>query len=143
MTGVRGPLYGSIGGIILVMALPASVVVEALALAGSHQTQDLIVAPIAVILSMFVCQWMVVVTVDADEVAITLRSPMLGLYRTTRAIPWSNIERLEGSWYRARVVQASDGKKVTVAAYDPRWSRRRTVRAINDHLANFPAHTAA
>jgi len=55
---------------------------------------------------------------------------------------WSDIERLEGTRFQARVVQTSDGKKWTVAAYDPHWSKQRTVRAINDHLSKYSAPTA-
>jgi len=69
-----------------------------------------------------------VVKVDQAGIARCLGSFTLLL------IPWSDIERLGGSWYRARVVSASNGKRTTVAAFDHHWSRRSTVRAIRDDL---------
>ena len=132
---VSGPQYGSLVTAVLAAVVPLGLIFGILAiLAGTSFVQP-VIGVVAV--ALFFIAALPRCTVEVDDLGVKIRIMGGGL-----SIPWSDIEALEGHRFSARVLRRSNGKRVYVQMFDPKWSSRPVSRAINAHLATA-AHQRA
>jgi hypothetical protein len=126
---VSGPLYGSLSLLIVLTVLPIALIFGLGSALAGYPWQAPISCSIGMLLSALWIHRSFVVSVDDSGVAIkTVRGNL--------AIPWTDIEELDGHRWNARLLRKSDGKRVYFASLDPGWQRRPVTLAIRRHLAS-------
>jgi hypothetical protein len=126
---VSGPQYGSLIAAVMAVVVPLGLIFWAWAiLAGTsliHPVTGVIAIALSFILVLPRC------TVEVDDFGVRVHLPL----GSGASIPWSDIEALEGHRFSARLLKRSNGRRVYVQMFDPKWSSRPVSRAIHAHLA--------
>ncbi len=133
MTPVKGPMFGSMVFLALGIVPPVILLfaVESILLGGGFAHLAAGVAGLLVF--CLVLRMLMVVVADKSGVWVTWK-----LTGQTRLTPWSDIERLEGTRYRARLILRDSGKRRTIAGFDPHWRNRRVQKVIAERIAATP-----
>ena len=134
---VRGPLYTSIVGLAVVVALLMGAALAAMRWWGIlHSTGQA--------LSLWVMTTVLVTGSLLWRTEVTVRASGFRLLTFGREIwiPWSNVRQIEGGRFGAKfvfdqpqLIGRRQTSKFTFALWDPRWRQRPTVRAIFAGLA--------
>jgi len=133
MTPTQGPMFGSTTYLALGIVSPMVLVfvIESILLGGGFA--DLGSAAVALLLFCLTLRLLTIVVADKSGVWVVWK--LTGQKRLT---PWSDIERLEGTRYRARLVLRDSGKRRTIAGFDPHWRNRRVQKVIAERIAAAP-----
>jgi hypothetical protein len=134
---VRGPLYTSIVGLTIVVAIGMGTALAAMrALGIFHDTgRALILWVMTTVLVVGSLLW-------RTEVTVTASGFSLNSFGREVWIPWTNVHRVEGGrlgatfiFQRPQLIGRKPKNKFTFVFLDPRWRKRPTVLAVYAGLA--------
>jgi len=134
---VRGPLFTSIAGLTIVVAIGLGAVMAAMRAVGvvHHTGQAVILWVMATALVVGSLLWRTEVTVSASGFS-------LNSFGREVWIPWTNVQRIDGRNFGAKfifeqpqLIGRNPKSTFTFAQWDPKWRKRPTVLAALAGLA--------
>jgi hypothetical protein len=130
MTPLVGPVFGSTSYLVIGICPPIILMFLVETTLLGESSSQLFGAILGLLLFCLVLRFLMVVVADKSDVWVIWK--LTGQKRLT---PWSQIERLEGTRFRARLVLIDSGKKRTIAGFDPHWANRRVPKVITERIA--------
>jgi len=129
VTPVVGPLFGSTGYLVLGVVPPMFLLFAIDQVLNGERVAHLVAGTLGVLVFALVLRVTVMVIAHKDGVSVVWR-----VSGQSRTVPWNDIERLEGSRFRARLVLRDGKTRKTIAGFDPHWADRRVMQVITEHI---------